>query len=66
MRLDPLERRVLAMIYIDGLTQQQVAKRLGRQRDAVASAVARALRVVAESIETPADPSRASDRGRLE
>jgi predicted DNA-binding protein (UPF0251 family) len=51
--LDPLERRALTMIYIDGLTQRQIAQRLRLQRAAVSIAVARAMRVIAASVETP-------------
>jgi DNA-binding CsgD family transcriptional regulator len=51
--LDLSERRMLTMIYIEGLTQRQIARRLRIQRDAVASTVARAMRVIAARLENP-------------
>ena len=68
--LEPLERRALAMIYLDGLTQRQVAQQLGRQRTDVSAAVARAVLVIAASVEaatvdgviTPGHGSCASSR----
>lgn len=56
--LEPLERRALAMIYLDGLTQRQVAQRLGAQRTAVAIAVARAFRIIAGLVEATTCESR--------
>lgn len=45
--LDPFERRALQMIYLDGLTQREVAAVLRTGQPAVARAVAHAMHVVA-------------------
>jgi DNA-directed RNA polymerase specialized sigma24 family protein len=59
--LDPLERRALALIYLNGLTQDQVAQRLGTQRRTIGIAVARAMRTIAVALEGT-DVAEASQR----
>jgi RNA polymerase sigma factor (sigma-70 family) len=51
-RLEPLEQRVLGLIYFGRQTQEQVAARLLVSREAVGRVVIRAMKRLAQSLES--------------
>lgn len=51
-KLDPFAQRALTLVYFGGQTQDQAARQLAVSRKAVGAAMVRAMRVVAEFLES--------------
>ncbi len=62
--LDARERRILHLRFFEGLTQSQIAQRVGISQMHVSRLIRRALEKIRDEIAAGEEPRRAAERGR--